>query len=127
MQFSFLGGDTDGYTVTYNITMKQCATYPNTEQTPVYGAVYSGYVLIEPDGTKHPFPAVIEPVGSIPCSYSGNGPLLSSDGSGWILNVGFTSLDRWPRGAIRKDGTIINVVNGAASYQVNAVDRNGNN
>jgi RHS repeat-associated protein len=123
LQFAFLGGESFGYNVSYKTSEQQCSS---NQGQPIIGTTYSAYTLIEPDGTKHPFPGNYGPVGD-QCPAISVGPLYSSDGSGWIMHVGLhQGLDLWPVDAIRKDGTKVKFDSGGGGTQVSATDRNGN-
>jgi RHS repeat-associated protein len=116
--------DSFGFQVAYKVgDSVQCGTF---QGSPYFKRTYSGYTLIEPDGTKHPFPGKYDLATQICASTQPQTEILSSDGSGWILHIGFTNQDLFPVSALRKDGTVINFDTSGQGAQVNATDRNGN-
>lgn len=123
-QFRYLSGPTYAVSFSPQGYKYQCGEF---QGTPEYAQNFGGYALIEADGTKHPFQGtIISALGATTCAGSQpNTTLFSTDGSGWIMKVGFTASDVWPVMAIRKDGAVVNFAQGSGA-EVSLVDRNGN-
>jgi len=93
---------------------------------PVYGTVYTNYVLFEPDGTRHGFwENTLGPYGPNCQTPHDSSRLYATDGSGWVIDQSDGIVSR----AISKDGTqIIFQDDGAANMlsPTSVKDRNGN-
>jgi RHS repeat-associated protein len=92
---------------------------------PIYGAVFSNYVLFEPDGTQHGFyTGEIGPIGP-QCNGHVSGRFYSTDGSGWVMDINDGMVIR----AISKTGTQVifqESTQAQVGIPVKIVDRNGN-
>src|SRR5882672_3985633 len=90
-----------------------------------YGAVFSNYVLFEPDGTKHGFyTGEMGPIGP-QCNGHVSGRFYSTDGSGWVMDINDGMVIR----AISSTGTQVifqESTQGENGRPVKIVDRNGN-
>ncbi len=128
-RFKFTGGPAK-YRATFNgLGSEVCGTSPGSD-IPVYVSHFGNYTLIEQDGTKHPFPGTFDLAPAGGCASTPPGTTLySTDGSGWIMHIGFSNIggsNLFPVNAIRKDGAVISFLANSSGSQASAVDRNGN-
>jgi hypothetical protein len=100
-----------------------CGTFADL---PVYGTVYSNYVLFEPDGTKHGFwENQLGPYGQHCQTPNDSSRLYATDGSGWVIDQSNGIVSR----AISKDGTQITFQDDGSAVWLSpqsVTDRNGN-
>jgi RHS repeat-associated protein len=100
---------------------------------PIYGKVYTNYVLFEPNGTKHAFtnPNGVFSVSTDPheqCPNHDSSRLYATDGSGWVIDQNDGIISR----VISKNGAQLTFGDGGGNGlsnmlgAVTATDRNGN-
>jgi len=92
---------------------------------PIYGAVYSNYVLFDPDGTKHGFWPSPSGVFGQGCTDHDSSRLYATDGSGWIIDQHDGVVSR----VIGRNGhqiTFQDIGSENMLSPIGATDRNGN-